>query len=82
MQHVALPRNYDEGRLMNPPYRRPTRIPFAGIICRLHGKVDIDRDEYIAQMTDVHSMWRCPLCKQIADFDDERYEQLHPQSEE
>jgi hypothetical protein len=67
---------------MNKPTRHPTRIPYAGVICRLHGKVDIEQADYVAQMNDVHSRWRCPICKQFAEFDDDRYEQLHPQPEE
>lgn len=67
---------------MNPPHRRPTLISYAGIICRLHGKVDISKEEYTKQMSDPHSLWRCPLCKQNAEFDDDRFEQLHPEPEE
>lgn len=60
--------------------RKPTYIPYAGVICRLHGHIDIDKDDYIKQMNDVNTLWKCPICKAPAEFDDNRYEVLHPES--
>lgn len=63
-------------------------IPYAGVICRGHGdpfpdcgKVDIDAKEYERQMMRPDSTWRCPECGAEAWFDDERFEELHPQPE-
>ena len=62
--------------------RTPTHVPYAGIVCRLHGHIDIDQNNYRAQMAAVDSLWKCPVCKQVAEFDDARYEELHPEPEE
>jgi len=52
---------------------------FAGIVCIQHGKVDIDYLNYKAQMMDANSRWKCPKCGQVCEFDDDRYEELHPE---
>ena len=59
--------------------RRPTRIPYAGIICRLHGQVDIEKQDYDHQMSIPNAHWRCPICKQNAEFDDARFQEINPQ---
>lgn len=59
--------------------RTPTRVAYAGIICRHHGKVDIDQHNYQQQMANTSARWACPLCGDVAEFDDDRYEQLHPE---
>lgn len=59
--------------------RTPTRVAYAGILCRLHGKVDIDQRNYQEQMDSVSSPWTCPICGATAEFDDNRYEELHPE---
>ena len=59
--------------------RTPTRVPYAGVICRLHGHIDIEKAEYIKQMADPNARWKCPICRQDAEFDDNRYEELHPE---
>jgi len=56
--------------------------PYAGILCRLHGNVDIDQANYDAQMARPNSLWRCPKCGMDCDFDDERFEELHPEINE
>lgn len=61
--------------------RTPSFIPHAGVICRQHGAIDIDKADYIRQMYDADSKWKCPICKQNAEFNDARYEELHPQEE-
>ena len=50
--------------------------PYAGVICRNHGHVDIDKQEYIRQMNRPDSRWVCPSCREEAEFDDERFESL------
>ena len=62
--------------------RTPTRIPYAGVICRQHGEIDIEKDDYVRQMNDPHARWKCPICKQFVEFNDARYEELHPEPEE
>ena len=52
---------------------------FAGIVCNQHGKVDIDYHNYRVQMIDATSRWKCPKCGQVCEFDDDRYEELHPE---
>lgn len=62
--------------------RTPTRTPYAGIQCRIHGKVDIDKAEYLRQMYRPDSLWQCPICCTDAQFDDHRFEELNPEPEE
>lgn len=56
--------------------------PYAGIQCRLHGDVDIDKKEYMRQMMMPNALWKCPKCGGTAQFDDDRFEELNPQPEE
>lgn len=66
-------------------------IPYAGVICRgldfgvgespSCGEVDIDLKEYDRQMRRPDATWRCPKCGAEAWFNDERFEELHPQPE-
>ena len=58
---------------------RVSGLPYAGVICPNHGAVDIDRINYIIQMNDPNSRWKCPKCGAISEFDDDRYEELNPQ---
>lgn len=63
-------------------HRTPIReLPYAGIICKVHGNVDIGRNEYMYQMGQPNSRWKCPKCGSHAEFDDQRYEALHPEEE-
>lgn len=50
---------------------------YAGVICPEHGKVDIDYQEYMNQMFRPNERWVCPICKQIAEFDYVRYEEIN-----
>lgn len=52
--------------------------PFAAVICADHGSVDIDQTEYERQLARPHAMWRCPACGDVALFDEDRFEALHP----
>lgn len=51
--------------------------PYAGIICRSCGPVDIGVIEYDRQMDRPDQGWFCPKCGDYADFDDERFEEIH-----
>lgn len=51
--------------------------PFAGVICPIHGKVDIDTLEYDRQMEKPDVLWKCPKCGEVAQFDDERFEEIN-----
>lgn len=53
------------------------KVPYAGIICHFHHKVDIDKDEYMKQMMRPDSLWICPECGSPSEFDDDRYEEIH-----
>lgn len=56
--------------------------PHAGILCPLHGAVDLDFAQYIQQMRRAHSRWVCPMCGMTSQFDDERYEELNPEPDD
>lgn len=55
--------------------------PFAAVICAEHGRVDIDQAEYERQLAMPHAMWRCPACGNVASFDEDRFDALHPRDE-
>lgn len=62
--------------------------PYAGVICQIHGRVDIDKDDYLRQMARPDSYWTCPKCGNAPTrnwydvvFDDDRYEELNPPPE-
>lgn len=66
--------------------------PYAGVICMGHdygvgydpgcGNVDITHAEYIRQVMRPDSRWKCPKCGALAEFDDERYEEINFPDEE
>jgi len=49
---------------------------FAGVICRVCGPVDITEEQYDHQMDRPDSPWTCPRCARLAEFDDDRFEEL------
>ena len=51
--------------------------PYAGVICPIHGEVDIDFNNYMRQMRDANSRWKCPKCGMTSEFNDIRYEELN-----
>ena len=56
---------------------------YAGIICPHHGEVDIDYNEYVAQMSNPWARWKCPICGQVSGFNDVRFEELnYPEDDE
>lgn len=61
--------------------RTPTFTPYAGIQCRNHGDVDIDKNEYLRQMAMPNARWACPKCGCVAEFNDDRFEELNPQED-
>lgn len=48
-------------------------VPYAGVNCPLHGQIDIDYDNYMDQMNNRWSKWRCPKCGMDSEFDDDSY---------
>lgn len=64
-------------------------VVYAGIICHGDsvpgqqpcGRVDITESQYDAQMNRPDSLWCCPNCGSTADFDDDRFEELHEPDE-
>ena len=54
-------------------------ISYAAVICPRHGSIDISYDEYKKQMREPGEQWKCPRCRQISEFDDDRYDQIHDQ---
>ena len=67
---------------------KPT--PHAGVICHgghghgipACGKVDLTYDQYMDQVMRPDSLWYCPVCRGSAEFDDHRYDELHPNPED
>jgi len=51
--------------------REPT--PYA-IHCPKHGKVYLSHHNYNRQMWQMDSLWRCPLCGRVAQWDDDNYD--------
>lgn len=64
--------------------------PYAGVICRgghgegipACGKVGLTQREYERQMDRPDRGWHCPRCGGLADFDDERFEELQGVAQE
>jgi hypothetical protein len=45
-----------------------------GVICKEHGKQGLTKKDYNQQMARPDSFWICPVCRDIANWDDDRYE--------
>lgn len=54
-----------------------TFVPYAAVICPVHNRVEMDKAEYMRQLSDAHSLWKCPKCRLEAQFDDDHFEELH-----
>ena len=50
-----------------------TPTPFA-VRCAEHGLVYLTEAEYRVQMDNPDDCWRCPTCRQVANWDDDNYE--------
>lgn len=50
--------------------QNPTSI--YGVECPDHGKQGLTREEYERQMNKPNLLWTCPICKQVAWWDDAR----------
>lgn len=50
---------------------------YAGIICHKCGKQDITYANYVMQMKRPDSFWKCPMCGDDCQFDDDRYEEIN-----
>lgn len=42
--------------------------------CPIHSKICLTKEQYDAQMNRPNSLWMCPLCGEVAYWDDEHYE--------
>lgn len=45
-----------------------------GVICPDDGKQGLTSEEYMRQLSDADSKWKCPGCGKTAQFDEDRYE--------
>jgi hypothetical protein len=43
------------------------------------GSVGLTQEQYLAQLSCPDYGWRCPQCGGDADFDDTKFEELHPE---
>lgn len=63
------------------PSSTPTRY---AVLCPVHGRVYLTKEEYDAAMFDCDRVWQCPaldtealgVCGRRADFDDDNYEEI------
>lgn len=53
---------------------------YARLLCPVHHKIEIDKDEYDKQMQETSS-WRCPKCRCVSQFDDEFFDHMHIEEE-
>lgn len=62
------------------------RTPYA-VVCTdsdpelSHGLVYLTQEEYNRQLSATDSLWKCPICRCSAQWDDENYEQMLNQME-
>jgi len=49
----------------------PTRY---AVICQVHGRVYMTKEEYDRQIWDADDLWKCPECGSTATFDNENYD--------
>jgi hypothetical protein len=49
------------------------KMPYA-VICPLHKQVFLTSEQYEEQMYRINALWRCPMCNQIAAWDDKNFE--------
>ena len=58
---------------------------YYGVICPVHGEVELSIGHYRLEMACPNERWRCPICGGIAEWDDERhdasFEQFVPEEE-
>lgn len=47
-----------------------------GVICHTHGFQGLTRFEYMRQLDDADSLWKCPICGDASQWDDDRYETM------
>lgn len=52
--------------------------PHAIVSCPKCGPQPLTEAQYLAQLDDVDARWVCPRCQEVADFDDDAFERLHP----
>jgi uncharacterized protein with PIN domain len=44
------------------------------VICHRHGRVYLTQQQYDVQMNKPDSFWLCPVCGDVAGWDDDNYE--------
>jgi hypothetical protein len=56
--------------------RKVDRLPKSkyGVVCYTHGNQGMSYEEYMYQLGKADSLWKCPCCGQVAEFDEGRYE--------
>ena len=57
------------------------RTPWA-VRCTDHGSVYLTEEEYDVQMDHPDSLWRCPLCMGLAEWDTDNYESFYIDDED
>lgn len=60
-----MPEHKEEDLLPNSKY---------GVICEYHDEQGLSYTDYMQQLGSPDTLWKCPICKQPADFDQDRYE--------
>lgn len=50
-----------------------TKTPYA-ILCSTHEQVFLTSQEYDRQMKRPNSLWTCPICNEVAPWDDDNYD--------
>lgn len=58
---------------MSEQQRGNAETPWA-VTCPSHGKVFLDKSEYLKQLNNSNSEWKCPKCNSVSDWDDDHYE--------
>jgi hypothetical protein len=52
-------------------------IIVARVDCPNHGLVEMDKNEYMKQLSRPDALWVCPFCHELATFDDAFYEEMN-----
>ncbi len=45
------------------------------VICPNHGEVFLTHEQYMAQMYEVDVMWKCPICSEYSEWNDENFDE-------
>lgn len=58
-----------------------TKTPYA-VVCRDHGQRFLTKESYAYQMDRPDNKWICPVCGDVAEWDDANYEEYLDQQEQ